>query len=140
MKKFVLLCAAALLFAGISSAQDFSKVEVFGGYSFAHLGANGGSANFNGGSASAAYNLYPWLGIVGDFGGYHGDSSFADANLYSYLFGPRISLRHGPITPFVQALLGGAHASASEECDTARVREGPGGCGSIGENSFAMTV
>jgi opacity protein-like surface antigen len=140
MKKWVLLCAAAFLFAGIASAQDFPKAEVFGGYSFAHLGADGGSANFNGGSASVAYNLYPWIGIVGDFGGYHGDSSFADANLYSYLFGPRISLRHGPITPFVQTLFGGAHASASEECDAAKVQPEVGGCGSIGENSFAMTV
>ena len=141
MKKWVLLCAAALLFAGGASAQDFPRAEVFGGYSFAHLGADGSSANFNGGSASVAYNLFPWLGVVGDFGGYHGDSSFGNGNLYSYLFGPKVALRHGPITPFVQALFGGAHATASVSCDTARVKpQGTVECGSIGENSFAMTV
>src|ERR1700728_1380320 len=69
MKKWVLLCAAALLFTGVASAHDFPKAEVFGGYSFAHLGADGASPNFNAGSASAAYNLYPWPRVVGDFGG-----------------------------------------------------------------------
>jgi len=37
-------------------------------------------------------------------------------------------------------VFGGAHASTSEECDGARVHPEIGGCGSIGENSFAMTV
>jgi opacity protein-like surface antigen len=141
MKKWVLLCAAALLFSGMASAQDFPRVEAFGGYSYAHLSADSVSSNLNGGSASVAYNLYSWLGVVGDFGGYHGDANFGNANLYSYLFGPKIALRHGPITPFVQALFGGAHASATVDCeDTARIRSQDDGCGSVGENSFAMTV
>jgi opacity protein-like surface antigen len=57
------------------------------------------------------------------------------------LFGPKVALRHGPITPFVQTLFGGAHASASVSCDDARVKPQISvGCGSVGENSFAMTV
>ena len=70
MKRLALFCGAMLLFAGIASAQDSSRAEVFGGYSYVHESDNGQTANFNGGSGSLAYNLTPWLGVVGDFGGH----------------------------------------------------------------------
>src|SRR5580698_7645488 len=118
MKRFALLCALAVCFAGVASAQDYSKVDVFAGYSFAHLSANNVGVNFNGGSASAAYNPNSWLGIVGDFGGYHANSFGESGNLFTYLFGPRINFRRGKVTPFVQALFGGGHLSTGEVCDT----------------------
>jgi hypothetical protein len=145
MNRLVLLCGALLLFAGIASAQDEApKVEVFGGYSYLRVnpGGNAPGLNFNGGSGSFAYNLTPMFGVVGDFGGYHWSQGVVDANAISYLFGPKIALRHGPITPFAQVLFGGAHLSASGNCDSARVRSETtvfGGCaGSI--NGFAMTL
>ena len=134
MKRLALFCGALLLFAGVASAQDAPKAEVFGGYSFLHVTNDGGSANFNGGTGSLAYNLTPWLGVVGDVGGYHWSQSSTDesANAVTYLFGPKISYRRGPITPFVQVLFGGAHLSSSET-----------GCGSscvtLSQNAFAMT-
>jgi opacity protein-like surface antigen len=145
MKRLALLCGALLLFAGVASAQDSPKAEVFGGYSYLHVSDNGAGASFNGGSGSIAYNLTPMFGIVGDFGGYHWSKGGVDANVISYLFGPKVALRHGPITPFAQVLFGGGHLSGSaNNCGTARVhREGGGfigGCGSASENAFAMTV
>jgi outer membrane protein OmpA-like peptidoglycan-associated protein len=65
-----------------------------------------------------------YLGIVGDVGDYTNSEirfqgasgatfnvNDADGGVISYLFGPRLSFRHDRVTPFVQALFGGAHAS-----------------------------
>jgi opacity protein-like surface antigen len=145
MKRLALLCGAMMLFAGIASAQDSPKIEAFGGYSYVRANEGGDGFNFNGGSGSLAYNVTPWLGVVGDFGGYHwsgsGDFSGETSNLVSYLFGPKVSLRHGPITPFAQVLFGGAHIGINGLCDDSRVRrEGePEEC-NASENAFAMTL
>lgn len=148
MKRLALLCGALLLFSGIASAQDDSpKVEAFGGYSYLRVNPGSGAPgeNFNGGSGSLAYNLTPMFGIVGDFGGYHWSQSGLglDTNVVSYLFGPKVALRHGPITPFAQVLFGGAHASFSglNECDTARLhREGDCQSFNTSENAFSMAL
>src|ERR1700722_1823769 len=95
MKRWALIVGVVLLFAGAASAQDYPKVEAFGGYSFARLSTDGFGVNINGGSASVAYNLNSYLGVVGDFGGYHGGSDFGNGDLYTYLFGPKISYRTG---------------------------------------------
>lgn len=143
MKRLALLCGALLLFAGVASAQDSPKVEAFGGYSYLRANDFNTGLNFNGGSGSLAYNLTPMFGIVGDFGGYHWSQSGADATVVSYLFGPKVALRHGPITPFAQVLFGGAHASGSafnQGC-AARVHgEGTTCTVSGSENAFAMTI
>jgi opacity protein-like surface antigen len=147
MNRLVLLCGALLLFAGIASAQDESpKIEAFGGYSYLRVnpGDNAPGVNFNGGSGSLAYNFTPMLGVVADFGGYHYSLDGASVNAVTYLFGPKIALRHGPITPFAQALFGGAHLSSScTEGGGAVVRPqgtiGGFGCGGS-VNGFAMTI
>ena len=144
MKRWALMCAVMLLSAGIASAQENPKVEVFGGYSFAHLSANGFGVNFNGGSASISYNPNAWLGLVGDFGGYHGGADFGNGNVYTYLFGPKVAFRRGSVTPFVQTLFGGAHATAEASCVGAVVKgarpQQIDGCGATSQNSFAMTL
>jgi len=151
MKRLALLCGAILLFAGLASAQDEApKVEAFGGYSYLRVNPGFGAPglNFNGGSGSLAYNFNSWLGAVADFGGYHWSQSGEDATTVSYLFGPKVSFRSGPVTPFAQVLFGGAHLSGSASCDDdvvlgARIRaqgEGIFGCGSGSDNAFAMAV
>src|SRR5277367_3203250 len=100
MKRWALFCGICLLFAGAASAQDYPKVEAFAGYSYAHLSTNGIGANINGGSASFAYNFTPWLGVVGDFGGYKGGDNFGNGDLYTYLFGPKVAMRRGRFTPY----------------------------------------
>ena len=143
MKRLALLCGAMLLFAGLASAQDSPKIEAFGGYSCLRANDGGEGFNFNGGSGSLAYNLTPWLGVVGDFGGYHWSNSGEDATVVTYLFGPKVSLRRGPITPFGQVLFGGAHISASEnDCEDIRIHRDGDGCGSSSgsQNGFSMTL
>jgi hypothetical protein len=106
MKKLILLFLALAIFAIPSRAQS---VDASLGYSYFRLGGSGG-LNQNGVSGSVAYNLHSWLGIVGDFGGYHASPGGTSLNTYTYLFGPRLTLRNPTkINPFVQGLLGGSH-------------------------------
>ncbi len=70
--------------------------------------------DFNGWNASVTGNANKWLGIAGDFSGSYKSISGVSVNVYSYTFGPVISLNHnGKFNPFVHALFGGAHLGAS---------------------------
>jgi outer membrane protein OmpA-like peptidoglycan-associated protein len=79
----------------------------------------------NGGSASLAFNLNRYLGLVGDFGAYTNsevrftgaststvDVNNANVAALTYLFGPRLSFRkYDRIVPFAQVLFGDVHAN-----------------------------
>jgi outer membrane immunogenic protein len=111
MKKLIFLFLALSVFAIPSRAQS---VDVSVGYSYFRLGGSGG-INQNGVSGSVAYNLksFDWLGIVGDFGGYHASPLGVSLNTYTYLFGPRLTLRNpSKFNPFGQVLLGGSRLTA----------------------------
>lgn len=128
------------------------KVELFLGYSYLRampsLTAGNRLVWLNGGSASIAFNLNRYLGIVGDFGGFNdtelnltgvAPSHVVDSSgtVFTYLFGPRLSFRsHERITPFVQALFGGMHASevTLSHCTGDACTLLPS------ENTFAMTA
>jgi opacity protein-like surface antigen len=130
--KFVVsLFAFLVLLAGAAQAQDYSKVDVFAGYSYDRWdGAK--NFNLNGGSASVAYNMNHWLSGVADFGGYHNGNvlnSGLDFTLYTYLFGPRISYRHwNRVTPFGEVLFGGERVNTTK------------GTVSRSDGNFAMTA
>jgi outer membrane immunogenic protein len=150
MKRWAVLCAALLVFAGYASAQDHPMFEGFGGYSYVRVNPDNGfpGENFNGGSGSFAFNPISWLGVVADLGGYHwtgtSDDVSSDFTAFSYLFGPKVAFRHGPITPFAQALFGGVRLSGSvcgEDDDGARVRRQTGGdCESGSSTGFATAI
>lgn len=109
MKKLILLGLGLFFFAIPSRAQSFDASV---GYSYFRLGGSGG-LNQNGISGSLAYNPNRWLGLVGDFGGYHGSPSGASLNTYTFLFGPRITVRNPTkVNPFAQALFGGSRLTA----------------------------
>jgi outer membrane protein OmpA-like peptidoglycan-associated protein/opacity protein-like surface antigen len=133
-----------------SSDLYIPRFEVFLGYSNLRavpMSAGNRIAWLGGGSTSFAFNANRYLGLVGDFGAYH-DTRFGGnapptggdvpsyGDVYTYMFGPRLSFRRERFTPFVQALFGGAHAS-----DVTL-----NGCSGIGctplpfENSFTMTA
>lgn len=113
MKRLLGLALALLAFAIPSRAQSSADASV--GYSYFRLGGSGG-LNQNGVSGSLAYNPIPYVGIVGDFGGYHASEVFPNGaggavnvsvNTYTFLFGPRINFRNPTrLTPFVQFLAG----------------------------------
>jgi outer membrane protein OmpA-like peptidoglycan-associated protein len=106
------------------------KVELFLGYSYWRAvpeSTGNRIESMNGGSTSLAFNVNKHLGLVFDFGGFGVDSlqftspgaGFSpprvvnvDGNVFTFLFGPRISFRdHDRITPFIQVLGGAARAS-----------------------------
>src|SRR5260370_28681768 len=123
MRRLLLLSFGLFLFALPSRAQS---VDACVSYSYFRLGGSGG-INQNGVSGSVAYNPNRWLGIVGDVGGYHASPLGVSLNTYTYLFGPRLTLRNpSKINPFAQALFGGS-----------RITVGSGG-GS--NNQFAYSV
>jgi outer membrane protein OmpA-like peptidoglycan-associated protein/opacity protein-like surface antigen len=132
----VALPAAPLPASSMSAAMPYSrgmesdtpKAELFLGYSYLRSVPTLETGNrlvwLNGGSASIAFNFNRYLGIVADVGDYTNSQirfqgaygatvnvNDADGGVVTYLFGPRLSFRHERITPFVQALFGGAHAS-----------------------------
>jgi len=114
MKRLTLVALGLFLLAIPSRAQS---VDVSVSYSYFRLG-NSGGINQNGVSGSIAYNPNRWLGIVGDFGRYHASPGGASLNTYTYLFGPRLTLRNPTkINPFVQGLVGGSRLSAATSTD-----------------------
>lgn len=148
MKKWVGVCGLLLLFSMGASAQETPKAEVFAGYSYvrANLGYGIPAIDFNGGSASFAYNLNDWLGVVGDFGGYHNGSIAGgpfESTIYTYLFGPKFSMHMGRWTPFAQTLFGGVHASGGLNGGPAGIIRPQGnvpGFSGGSANSFAMAI
>jgi hypothetical protein len=116
MRRIPLLIVGVLLLATPAFAQQdpVPFIEVSGTYSYVRISAT--KTNYNGASMSFAVNPKPWLGIVGDIGGYHeaAPQGFPSGNLVSYLFGPRVSFRRDSrITPFAQVLFGGAYDTTS---------------------------
>ena len=105
MKKFILLGVGLFFFAIASRAQS---VDASVGYSYFRLGGSGG-LNQNGASGSVAFNPNRWLGVVADIGGYHASPAGVSVNTYTYMFGPRFTLRNPThVNPFVQGLVGGS--------------------------------
>lgn len=124
MKRFLMVMGAVLALAVSAVAQEKApRVDVAVGYSYVRDTTNEG--DFHGGSGSIAYNFSRRWGLVADFGGYKlaGDQP-GDLTVYTYLFGPRLSLRAKHLTLFGQVLLGGARASS----------------GSTSQNSFALSA
>jgi len=127
MRKFAGLMGLLLLASWSASAQDSSKVDVFGGYSYLMYrpdvstpGAPS-SVNFNGVVGSVAVNLNSWIGGASEFAWYHASTITAGGvaipgatiNMETYLFGPKIFKSTGKFTPFAQALFGGVHETPS---------------------------
>jgi hypothetical protein len=107
------LCSSSLLSA--QSQDGVAKVELFGGYSWYHPGAQflpipsaglvgGDLPNFNGGwGTQFTYNLNHWAGISVDVAG-HYNSDFGKA--HTFTAGPQLKLRREHFVPFGEALFG----------------------------------
>jgi opacity protein-like surface antigen len=112
MRKLFLLFGLALIFTATGYAQDVPKAEVFAGFQYGRINdlrAVNTGLNTSGFTVEGTYNVNKVLGVVADFGASYSNKQ---TNLYSYMFGPRVSLRNNSrITPFAHALFGGAHAS-----------------------------
>jgi outer membrane immunogenic protein len=117
MRKFACLAGLLFLFSLSASAQEGSKVDLFGGYSFVNTSPSNGISSFtaNGGVASAALNFTSWLSGVAEAGGVHATSIGGvdvDATAATFMVGPKISaFRRSSFSPFAQALFGFVHTN-----------------------------
>ena len=92
--------------------DNYPKAEVFGGYQY--FLSLGGGVRTNGFDFDLNGNFNNYFGITADFGTVTHDSEGVSLHNYTYTFGPVLSLRaNKAYTPFVHALIGGDHASAS---------------------------
>ncbi|HET9402059.1 MAG TPA: outer membrane beta-barrel protein [Candidatus Acidoferrales bacterium] len=116
MRKAGCLLALCLLFGMAASAQITNKAEVYVGYQYTHQTYCCGIDGFNlqGAVGQGTYYFNSYFGVVGEFSGSavsHINGLTATGKQYTYLFGPRLAFEHGPLRPYVQFLLGGAHLS-----------------------------
>ena len=110
MCKSLVLAGLFLLLAGSALAQDFPKVETSPAFMYIRTSPNftnafngqtftGNSFNCVGGGGTLAYNFTSMIGLAADLGGCKilanrdavGDT--IDGNQFTFLFGPRITLR-----------------------------------------------
>jgi hypothetical protein len=126
MRKVICLLGLMLCVSLTASAQDSSKIDIFGGFNYTRFSGAGylapGDTNYNayGFTASVAYNIRHWAAVVGEIS--YADSSSvpgignnSSGYTFSYMVGPKVipfHLKHG-ITPFAQVLLGGIHPGGS---------------------------
>ena len=96
--------------------------------------------NMNGWNGSLEGKVLPFIGIVADFSGNYGTAGIppnslcngivsgscsglsANTNIYSYLFGPRVSVTVGKVRPFADALFGAGHITESASGFPTRTR------------------
>ncbi len=80
----------ALAFSTAAGAQDTPRVQVFGGYSRLQFDSKSvgfsNNTGLNGWTASAAFNLIPEFGVVGEVGGYYGPN----LRVRDFLIGPQV--------------------------------------------------
>ncbi len=100
-----------------SSDGTLPKVDLYAGYSFVRFNTKVANVkehtNWQGLDASIAGNINRWFSLVADFGFYdvkHVPSGVR-ASGYTFLFGPRFSLRTEHVTPFIHTLFGAARLS-----------------------------
>jgi opacity protein-like surface antigen len=133
-----LLVAVLLLgFSVVAVAQDTPAAEVFGGYSYVRPDNQGSDTqlNMNGWNLSIAFPGNKYLGFVADFGGAYGkegsnENDEIQYRAYTAMFGPKVTVRLGKVTPFVQALFGYARLTGKsfQEVEVQR------------ENNFGYTI
>ena len=138
----IILCAlaSAALFVPVARGQEGPpRLELGVDYSYVRAnGPPGGCSCFsmNGGNGWAAYDFTRSFSAVGELSAQHAGNINAtgeDLTLFSYLFGPRYTLRKSDRwLPFGQVLLGGARATGTYEPSPS------GGSGSY--NAFSLVA
>jgi opacity protein-like surface antigen len=129
MRRIVFVSLAVCLFASLAAAQVPTSGNVFLGYSFERTDWTGLASglshpNLSGWEGSLEGKIFPHIGIVADLSGHYGSESFSPAPVVpvgasgginvtghelEVLFGPRLSIPVGKLTPFAEAFFGVAH-------------------------------
>ena len=115
MRAPITIGLAVLMLSAAASAQIPTKGDIFFGYSYNRADFNwAGHSNLNGWEWSLDGKVAPWIGIVADISGHYGSGD----SVHNVIFGPRVSVPEGKITPFAHALFGFGHFSAGSASDT----------------------
>ena len=129
MKIRSLLCvsilALAVLIISVPAKAQEGKFNIFGGYSFGTNNfANEIDPGLHGYALSAAYNFNKYIGLEANFSGHNGTSTLdsetptsndngrktvAGEDIYTYVFGPKLTLPVGNFSLFTHILVGGSH-------------------------------
>jgi hypothetical protein len=128
MKKIITVIATSLCFAFVAGATEVPQTEVFIGYSLVRLNSNGDiipSRDANGGSGQFVYNFSKGFGVAFDAGAVTNGAirtTNVDTTVAHLVAGPRYKFnQHSRFQPYVQALFGGAYATASTQIEAVRV-------------------
>jgi len=125
MRRSLVLAGLLLLTAGTALAQqDYPTVETSPAFMYIHNpGLLSGSSGFNcvGGGGTIAYNFSQYIGVAADLGGCKVLnenntvlSGKVNGNEFTFLFGPRITLRNSSkFQPFFEVNFGGMRVSLS---------------------------
>ncbi len=126
MRKMAYISLGVFLLGSFAAAQIPTSGNIFLGYSFENTNWKGidsslGRPNLNGWEGSLEGKVFPHLGIVTDFAGHYGSQSFTmptpdgpvrvnvTGHEWELLFGPRLSIPVGNLTPFAEVMIGLAH-------------------------------
>ena len=117
----------AILLSPLAITQELavSRVDLGIGFSFAQMHVpNSASTSFmNGIQFDATYNVNRWMGVTGEFTGHYRclsgcfwDSSIARQKAFTFVVGPRFTLRNsGRVMPWIHALGGVSNISYSDD-------------------------
>lgn len=147
LKPLTRLLVCLILCAAYGTAQEYDRVELYGGYSYLNIDTNGLTSRqgLNGWETSFSYNINGWLAAEGDISGYYKGYSYRDgdnsANAhvsnYGYVFGPRFNFRaNDSVTVFAHTLFGGDHLGAGASGNLF----GSSVSGSGSADAFAMAI
>ena len=126
-----LIVAAILFLATPSFAQEYPRVELFGGYSALVSGDFDNLEHANGLGLDFAGNINRHFGLVAEFGVHKENNQRA----YSAYFGPRLSFRGGGVTFFIHGLAGGVKIPTGGDYVTVTSLAGGGGLDiNVGDN------
>ena len=159
MRRILLGMVGLMLFVSGAKAQDYPRVEVFGGYSYGNVGPTAaigeGRNSVNGWNASVNANVNRWLGLASEIGGEYGDFHFTAPappiacgtttpctidtkgtdKYHNFLFGPQFTLRREKVSPFGHFLIGGSHVN---ETATITIPVPPSPIFPIAPNTFTL--
>ncbi len=146
-----LIIAGALVLAGGSAvAQDYShdygRVETTPDFAYVHNSpVFGGSQGFNcaGAGGTVAYNVNSWFGAAMDLSGCkafgldntYGTGSKVHGKEFTYVFGPRVTLRKSRYQPFFEINFGGEWVAV--DCNNGNVGNA---CGSLTASQLPSLV
>jgi hypothetical protein len=111
MRKLIGVAVLACMTSMLAMAGETPKPEVYGGYQFTSTDGGWHASGWN-----TAANLYVWknVGATADFSGVYSSGQ----SLYTYTFGPVVSMPKHNFSPYAHALFGGAHAAAGGISDS----------------------